>query len=393
MSNQWNFDAFCHISDSRWRQELSNLSYFLIGGQSEMWGKDYAILARYVVVTFERCYEQKKMVSFTSNSHFEKKDIPLCVCHTNLIQFEWQDVYMVFMASASEVAPLWQFYGFHTDTIVRSWGMDEHVSRPHFVKPELLVVAPPVQDIRAQIGNLCAQHPVLLQNTLPGNTKVEISGLMEKALNRTEKLWSTEWRTAVPQIDYFVADDGIKSMRCGYLLPLYLLSTPKADLALLVVNFEGVALVDITTAYTNARIFGRVESEWLKYSMHAQYYMHTKTEPNSVFQEDDRTQVEKETDEDPENDDTGKWQIFNVEDSNVFFLKVWHYNTVYCVDIKYVYQTVGASDLVAALQEMRSGVRTKVTGILCNIYTCTKGRDCDKIHISNRGYVRKWKSN
>ena len=347
MPQLWNFHEFCHVSDSKWRQELSNLAYVLLSGQYELWGIDYAILSKYIIVVFERCYEQKKMVSLISNDQFEKKDLPLCVCHTNLIHTEWQDMYMVFMASASEVPPLWQFYGFYTNSIVETWGLSECVERPCFVQAELFTLAP--QDIRVQISHLCSLYATLLQNTLPKNSATEYPSLIEVALQRAKKLWSLECRTAVPQTDYSVDTDGNRCIRLGYLLPLYILSKHKADLVLHIVNFEGVALLDVETAYTNARVLGRVESEWLKCSMiHYQYF--TANQP-LVFAKDDIGQHQQQGEAKDLNLNATQEEnidakidnkILCIEDRRIQFIKVWHYNTLYTISIQHVYETDGA---------------------------------------------------
>ena len=378
MSTVCNFGQFCHVSQNKWHHELMALACCVMGSQHEFWGADYSILAKYITTVFKKCYEQKQISSFTSNEHFEKKGIAMCVAPSNLLHFDLQAIHMVFIASPCENPPLWQFYGFHRDGDVRAWGFSEMPERPFFVTSNLFVYTPPASAIHVQPKTLCKQYFTLLQNVTSSDTIEQMSELLQVALRCAEKFWSVEWRTAVPQIDY-VDDD---TMRFGYLLPLYITSTQKADLALLVTNNSdvctAVGILDMKTAYTNARLLGKVESEWLRCGvLYAQY--HTCPCSNVPI-----TETSDKADSTTSSDAT----------VDVRFLKVNYHGCLYCVNVKHVQQTDGSIRLIKTLHKVRRHGKENddtLVGILCDGRLCNKGSKCDKIHVTHEGFLSKWR--
>jgi len=263
---------FCSINDADWQSCLTSLAQMTHG--HELWKQQNSLLEGFVISVFEACYQQQKLQCFEN-----KDSCTFTAFNTSLVTHGWEDIYGVF-GHCSTQAPEWKLLGFLKESDVRAWGFNgPGLERPVFFDdPSAMVL-----DLRGEIhpnfetlvssGNASA----MLQNIFGAGATDETKLVsLQDAFNRAKLMCRAHYRTPVPQFG-FEWDSVTNRLegRLGFLLPLYITDQPCPDLALMVTRtresagspipeYVGAELYSAEVGHRNARLLGKVESEWLR---------------------------------------------------------------------------------------------------------------------------------
>ena len=213
-------------------------------------GDDNGILKGYLEHTFQRVYEEGKIL-------IQKE---YAIFNTGLFNYYYQPVYACFVPNLVPDRQDWFLDGFYTEYYLLKAGISSLPKRAEYVKnPEDLVfdthleIIPQYEHIFGEEEN-AQRLPETVRNS---RMKVQ---LFDGALHQTRRMLEADYKTAIPQ--YY-------NHSIQFLLPICLQAPGKPDLALACVKtadgtcYLGRTCLTLKMAYHNARLLARLEGSWL----------------------------------------------------------------------------------------------------------------------------------
>lgn len=234
-----------------YNRQIQNLSRIVPEKWSFDGTDDNAILKGYLEHTFQRIYEEKKLMETDEYAIF----------NTGLFNLYYQPVYAFFVPNLVPDRQKWFLEGFYTEYHLLKSGITDLPSRAEYVKKpaELmfdtrLEIIPQYEHIFEDVEN----NQRLPEHIRTSGMRVQ---LFDGALKQTRHMLEADYRTAVPQ--YY-------NHSIQFLVPICLQNTTTADLALACVKTDdgskylGRTCLTLKMAYHNARLLAKIHSSWLK---------------------------------------------------------------------------------------------------------------------------------
>jgi len=226
----------------------------------EKWSFDgsprFSILKNYVCYTFERLWEEGKVIETTEYAIFD----------TGLFSEYFQEIYAFFTPNKIQGRQKWYLNNFYTKYQCSFYSIPKFPSPAnYFEHPELLVfdvgleVIPQYEHIFGKPENL-ERIPLQIRNDPNKQT------IFDGALRKTISMIKSNYRVAVPQ---YYPGNGAFMGRIQLLIPIYLINEKNPDLALVVSKNEqgtayyGRTCLSLEMAYSNARLISKPLSDWL----------------------------------------------------------------------------------------------------------------------------------
>ena len=228
-------NLFDYTYCGNYNRQIQNLSRIV----PEKWSfgstEDNGILKGYLEHTFQRVYEEGKILETDNYAIF----------NTGLFNRYYQPVYVYFIPNLVPDRQRWFLEGFYTEYNLLKAGI--------VVFDIGLDIVPQYEHIFEEAEN-SQRLPETIRNSV---MKVQ---LFDGALRQTKRMLEADYRTAIPQ--YY--NHGIQ-----FLIPVCLQDPAKADLALACVKTEdgnkylGRTCLTLKMAYHNARLLAKIHSSWL----------------------------------------------------------------------------------------------------------------------------------
>jgi len=236
-----------------------NIEYLKGMAEDEDWDykhtsstKPYPILRNYIVYTYQRIAEEKK-IAITKDEEF-------ACWNTGLITPNQEPIYIFFEKNKLDNSkPYWHFKKF-----VRrgEWELNKFSTIPemaHYFDDPSVLVFDTRKELRVNIDHVIAENrsrfPSDLQTMPDFGLQNLVKGAVDSALERAKR----NYKAAIPQ--YFQGNMQL-------LLPLCLQDPVKADLALVVERLSGFyrasTCLTLDMAYNNARQLARPDKDWLE---------------------------------------------------------------------------------------------------------------------------------
>ncbi|WP_274422608.1 DUF3825 domain-containing protein [Blautia sp. XA-2221] len=233
-----------------YNRHIQNLSRMVPEKWSFGENEDRGILKGYLEHTFQRVYEEGKVLEEDCYAIF----------NTGLFNYYYQPVYAFFVKNLVPDRQKWFLEGFYTEYYLLKSGIVSLPERAEYVKNPADLVFDSRLEIIPQYEHIFGDEENiqrLPENVRTSRMKVQ---LFDGALRQARHMLEADYRTAVPQ--YY--DHGIQ-----LLIPVCLQNPGKADLALACVKtsdgkkYLGRTCLTIKMAYHNARLLARLDSSWL----------------------------------------------------------------------------------------------------------------------------------
>lgn len=233
-----------------YNRQIQNLSRIV----PEKWSFDHlndnGILKGYLEHTFQRVYEEKKIL-------FQKE---YAIFHTGLFNQYYQPVYAYFVPNLVPDRQEWFLEGFYTEYHLLKSGIPRLPERASYVEEPGELVFDPGLEIIPQYEHIFGEEENAQR--LPEvvrNSRMKVA-LFDGALRQTRRMLEADYKTAIPQ--YY-------NHSIQLLLPICLQSPNKPDVALACVKspdgsrYLGRTCLTLRMAYHNARLLARLEGSWL----------------------------------------------------------------------------------------------------------------------------------
>lgn len=224
---------------------------------------DYRILSNYIFYTFEKLFlEYKEADEVTKNKIIYENGDKACF-NTGLYDNNWQQIFFYCEKNHNKEHQPWKFHSFQTEYTLAHLGINgAEINRAnYFTIPSDLVydfsypIVPQWEHILNEDNNFL-RIPESVRSLGKDVCQTLISGSIEK----TKKKIQSNYKTVVPQ--WYKG-------KIQLLIPLYLTSGEKPDIALVISKSEttkqyfGHTCLTCEMAYNNARLIARPESYWL----------------------------------------------------------------------------------------------------------------------------------
>ena len=209
-----------------YNRQIQNLARIVPEKWSFGGNDDNGILKGYLEHTFQRVYEEEKLLETEEYAIF----------NTGLFNMYYQPVYAYFIPNLVPDRQRWFLDGFYTEYHLLKSGIVNLPKRAAYVTEN------------------CQRLPETIRGSV---MKVQ---LFDGALRQTKRMLEADYRTAIPQ--YY--NHGIQ-----FLIPVCLQNPDRADLALACVKTEdgskylGRTCLTLKMAYHNARLLAKIHSSWL----------------------------------------------------------------------------------------------------------------------------------
>ncbi|MEA5514977.1 DUF3825 domain-containing protein [Nodularia sp. UHCC 0506] len=210
------------------------------------------ILHNFIKYTYKRIAEEKK-VAVSANEQY-------ACWNTGLITPNQEPIYILFEKNRLDNATTY----WHFSKFVRrgEWGLNNFSSLPemaHYFEDPSCLVYNTRRELRANIEHIVEDNKNRFPSSFQGmpnyGLQNNIKGAVDSAIERVKR----NYKTAIPQ--YYEGNIQL-------LLPLCLTDPTKADLALVLENFNDFyrasTCLTLDMAYNNARQITRPDREWLK---------------------------------------------------------------------------------------------------------------------------------
>ena len=226
-----------------YNRQIQNLSRIVPEKWSFDGSDDNGILKGYLEHTFQRVYEEGKIMETREYAIF----------NTGLFNRYYQPVYAYFIPNLVPDRQRWYLEGFFTEYYLLKSGIVSLPKRAEYVKDPAELVFDTTLDILPQYEHIFEEAECILSSGM----KVQI---FDGALRQTKHMLEADYRTAVPQ--YY-------NHSIQFLVPVCLQNPAKADLALACVKTEdgrkylGRTCLTLKMAYHNARLLAKIHSSWL----------------------------------------------------------------------------------------------------------------------------------
>ncbi len=231
--------------------------------QKEQWDysgrNDKSILYNYLCFTYDKILEESKF-SFTEDKKY------MCF-NTGLLTKHDVDIYALFTENENpkkKAGQDWFLYGFKvsTDKEMRVFDKLPEIA-DYFTNPSDFIFDKSL--------NLTVDYEHIIEDNYDRfkeiglEDKYTINAFLVNAVNRITEKVKRNYKLAIPQ---YYTDKKTGDSRIQLLLPLFLQSQDKADLALAVdkdsQGYVGRTILTLEWAYVNSRRIVRPEVEWLK---------------------------------------------------------------------------------------------------------------------------------
>ena len=233
-----------------YNRQIQNLSRIVPEKWSFDGSDDNGILKGYLEHTFQRVYEEGKILETREYAIF----------NTGLFNRYYQPVYAYFIPNLVPDRQRWYLEGFYTEYYLLKSGIVSLPKRAEYVKDPAELVFDTTLDILPQYEHIFeeAENNMRLSECIRNSgMKVQI---FDGALRQTKHMLEADYRTAVPQ--YY-------NHSIQFLVPVCLQNPANADLALACVKTEdgrkylGRTCLTLKMAYHNARLLAKIHSSWL----------------------------------------------------------------------------------------------------------------------------------
>lgn len=214
---------------------------------------DLSILKNYIFHTFEKVYEEGKVIETDTYSIF----------NTGLFDNYYEEIYCLFDINRVKNRQKWNMLGFYVKYQISSLGycIANFPKRANYFERSSDLIFDSNCEIVPQWNHIFGKLENL--NRLPEAVKNDPRKqmLFEGALSFVRKLIDANYKTAIPQFY-----DG----KVQLLIPIFLSGIATPDLALVVTKdpssnkYYGHTCLSLDMAYNNARLIARPNSEWLK---------------------------------------------------------------------------------------------------------------------------------
>lgn len=243
-------NLFDYTYCGNYNRQIQNLSRIV----PEKWSfgstEDNGILKGYLEHTFQRVYEEGKILETDNYAIF----------NTGLFNRYYQPVYVYFIPNLVPDRQRWFLEGFYTEYNLLKAGIVDLPERAEYVQNPAELVFDIGLDIVPQYEHIFeeAENNQRLPETIR-NSVMKVQ-LFDGALRQTKRMLEADYRTAIPQ--YY--NHGIQ-----FLIPVCLQDPAKEDLALACVKTEdgnkylGRTCLTLKMAYHNARLLAKIHSSWL----------------------------------------------------------------------------------------------------------------------------------
>ena len=224
---------------------------------------DYRILSNYIFYTFDKLQSEYKEADEADKNKIIFEDTDKACFNTGLYDNKWQPIF--FYCTKNQVAGYqpWKFHSFQTEYTLVYLGINGAELRRanYFTDPGDLVydfthpIVPQWEHILDDNENF-----LRIPETIRSLGKDVCQSLIAASIDKTKKRIQANYKTVVPQ--WYKG-------RIQLLIPLYLTSGDKPDLALVLSKNEatrqylGHTCLTCEMAYNNARLIARPESYWL----------------------------------------------------------------------------------------------------------------------------------
>ncbi|MFO5529236.1 MAG: DUF3825 domain-containing protein [Cuspidothrix sp.] len=214
--------------------------------------KPKPILRNYINYTYKRIAEEKKVAV--------SEDEQYACWNTGLITLNHEPIFILFERNKLDNLPSYWHFG----RFVRKgqWELNKFSSLPemaHYFDDSSCLVYNSRRELRSNIEHIIEENkqrfPLEFQNRSSYSLQNSLKGAIDSAIERVKR----NYKTAIPQ--YYNGNIQL-------LLPLCLDEPTKADLALVIDNFNDFyrasTCLTLDMAYNNARQITRPDREWLK---------------------------------------------------------------------------------------------------------------------------------
>ena len=243
-------NLFDYTYCGNYNRQIQNLSRVVPEKWSFDGADDNGILKGYLEHTFQRVYEEGKILETAEYAIF----------NTGLFNRYYQPVYAYFIPNLVPDRQRWYLEGFYTEYYLLKSGIVSLPKRAEYVKDPAELVFDTTLDILPQYEHIFeeAENNMRLPECIRNSgMKVQI---FDGALRQTKHMLEADYRTAVPQ--YY-------NHSIQFLVPVCLQNPANADLALACVKTEdgrkylGSTCLTLKMAYHNARLLAKIHSSWL----------------------------------------------------------------------------------------------------------------------------------
>ena len=243
-------NLFDYTYCGNYNRQIQNLSQVVPEKWSFDGADDNGILKGYLEHTFQRVYEEGKILETAEYAIF----------NTGLFNRYYQPVYAYFIPNLVPDRQRWYLEGFYTEYYLLKSGIVSLPKRAEYVKDPAELVFDTTLDILPQYEHIFeeAENNMRLPECIRNSgMKVQI---FDGALRQTKHMLEADYRTAVPQ--YY-------NHSIQFLVPVCLQNPANADLALACVKTEdgrkylGRTCLTLKMAYHNARLLAKIHSSWL----------------------------------------------------------------------------------------------------------------------------------
>lgn len=229
-------------------QTLANLS-------PEKWSfgnmRDNSILRNYIMHTFERLYDERKIIE---NDEY-------AVFNTGLFDEYYNPIYAYFVKNKNQDKQKWYLDSFITDYQRAIIGITEKPERAnYFDKPSDLVFDTHLEII-AQYEHIFGDPENKERLPAAIRDSSTVYSLFNGAISTAKKMLEANYKTAVPQF---------YKGKIQLLVPICLQNQNIPDLALTCsktddgTSYLGCTCLTLEMAYNNARLIAKPESNWLQ---------------------------------------------------------------------------------------------------------------------------------
>ena len=233
-----------------YNRQIRNLAHMVPEKWSFSDASDYGILKGYLEHTFQRVYEEGKVLQEETYAIF----------NTGLFNYYYQPVYAFFVPNLVPDRQKWFLDGFYTEYHLLREGIPVLPPRAVYTDDPSELVFDVRLPVVPQYDHIFGDEENARR--LPGEVRDSSMRvqLFDGALKQTARMLEADYKTAVPQ--YY-------NHSIQLLLPICLRKPGKPDLALACMKtadgskYLGRTCLTLRMAYHNARLLARLDSCWL----------------------------------------------------------------------------------------------------------------------------------
>lgn len=212
---------------------------------------DYSILKNYIDHTFERLYDEKKIL--------EKEQY--AIFNTGLFDEYYKPICAYFLLNKLQGRQKWYLCGFYTEYQLTTMGVIEIPERANYFDDPSELVFDTHLDIVPQYDHIFGDHENIERMPLAIRNSPMRLQLFNGAIDTAKRMLEANYKTAIPQF---------YRGKMQLLVPICLQVPNIPDLALTCTKTDdkrkylGYTCLTLEMAYNNARLIAKPESNWLQ---------------------------------------------------------------------------------------------------------------------------------